>query len=327
MTANKSSFWAILFQAAVGTSQITAVDTPCYSLGNYSEEMKEFKPPTTTQPVEEYHNYGSREGAYTKLDKTHDNFKLEYEPVDASFLGRFLGKCVDAEPITMEALDTGMKYPSTVRHQKDEGTVPQNKQAVDAYSVSLSMMCNYNKNLKVQEEFAYGILEDIADNPNLTTMPLVSAGCEVTGAYNGTPYFTWNVTHRPEVTNVTFKCDQVYKKSHDPTTGKDTTHLYEYKDRSLTAIGIFETEADSNIMWTDYKAGTPRTCKVKLYKPDGATYIEITFTNCLITSFPETGIRDEGHYSAVVTIRLGPMTVAATRGSITFGNHYKVGAL
>lgn len=307
--ANKSSRWCYNYETTPETSVINDATDTTYQFGHYTDDMKEWTPPSTENSTIMYYNYASREGQLTKLDKKFPTFTHPYCPVSPIFLSRFTKNPTDAEPMTGQMLDTGLTYPITIRHEQREGTTPKHNQAVGCYTIGMTMTMRFNEPLKVEEEFAWCKLEDQGDEPMLTTAPSADTACSVPGVYNGTPELTWNSVAQNSVVGVVYNQKQVFKVTYDPVNDVQSIKLYEYEKPQLMVDAIFK----ANTVWDDFNDRTARTMVIKVYKPDGTTYIELTFTNALITKFEETGIRNRGHYLARLYIDAEAMTWVANQ--------------
>ena len=320
-TANKSSRWCWAYESTPKTAEITAVDTVTYDFGEYTDAMKDWSPPAPMKPVEQYYNYSSREPKNTKLDEQYPPFTHFYCPTTPQFLTRFLKSPATADPITIGVLDSGLTYPITIRHEQGEGTTPTLRQAVGCYTVGITMTAAYGAALTVEEKFAWCTMEDRGDRSILTTAPIASGGCDVAGTYNGTPKFTWNSTHRPEVIKVILQQEQNFETVYAPAAGTQSINCFEYNAPELLVNAVFE----SDVCWDDFADRAARTALLQVYKPDGSTYIAITITNALITSMKETGIKNEGHYEAQLSIVGEAISATALSCNTSFATHYKAG--
>lgn len=325
MSVNDSSRYLYAYETVPGTAEIVDLDTVTYIFGHYANEMKEWKSISTENPLSPHYSYGSREAKQTQLEKVFKPISHNYDPVDPKFLCRFLKDPTDADPVTMEALDEGKTYPITLRHEMRGGTNPTHRQAVGCYTVGVALDGMYNKALRVEEVVAWQELQDVGDEPVLTTDPLASGGCAVDGIYVGTPKFNWNATPRPEVIRFRFSGSQKWEGVYDPANDKQEVNLYEYEPYNIIIDAILSDDADC---WDEFHDREIRTCYVEFFKADTATYIKLQFTLCQMLSFVETGARHEGYYSAQIVIGCGgAMTVAAnkcgTGDGIIFDDHYK----
>ncbi|MCP4550879.1 MAG: hypothetical protein GY834_02310 [Bacteroidetes bacterium] len=320
MTANKSSRNAWNYEGTPGTAAIDGPTSTSYKMGVYDESMDKSQGiNSVSHPVKMYYDYSSREGKLTKLDRKLENFSHFYCPITPQWLSRFLKNPGTGTPITIGVLNTGKTYPITFRHEQLEGTTPTNRQAVGCYTVGVTATAASNIPFNVEEEFAYMSIEDLGDNVMLTTAPITSPGCDVAGAYNGTPEFTWNSVSRPEVVKVVYNQKQIHKKVFDPATDTQEIHLYEYESPKLIVNAILE----SDVAWDDFIDREARTSILKVLKPDYATYIEMTFTNCLITSHKETGRRNKGHYEVQFAVEGEAISATANSCNTDFGTHYR----
>ncbi|GAH42314.1 unnamed protein product, partial [marine sediment metagenome] len=129
-------------------------------------------------------------------------WKHVFLPVSAQVYAWMQGLPVNTNPgdpdiVTITTLTEGMTYPLTIRLEELEGTHPDNTQGVDCYCVGLVSNAERGKSFMVEAEFAYGELQDINDNDNLTRVPL-AAGL-MTGSYNGNPILEWKDVSIPGV--------------------------------------------------------------------------------------------------------------------------------
>jgi len=304
VVANKTSRFVWMYQAAVGTSQITAVDSPSYEFGGYNEETGKWNGPYVENPVEEYWIYSARTPKLTDLETKYPTFKHAFLPFTAQFLNWMLGSATDSDPeVLLTALNSGMPVPITIRLEELEGSanVPQNANAVDCYSVGLTMKAERGTSFLVQSEFAFGSLEDIGDNPNLTTSPLAPGN--VSGPYDGNPYVMWDIdgdnVNLPGVWRADIRCEAVKESVSSDEGTVNTTYVYKLKPVQIVLSAVFET----NDSWDDYvdrKAST--NMSIKVTKHDGTSYLLLTFTNARIVSIKKTGHRNKGHYGSIMAI-------------------------
>jgi len=327
VVANKTSRYVFAYQAVVGTSIITAVNTVTYEFGEYKEECGKWNTPFVENKSMPSWVYNSRTPTLTDMESEYPTFSHVFCPVTAQFLAWMLGKPVDADPlVTIETLDAEMTVPLTIRNEELGGTNPNNAQAVDCYCVGLTAKAERGTAFLVECEFAWGALEDIGDNPNLTTSP-VAPGDLLTGVYDGNPIVTWDIDGDnvaiPGVWRADFRCQQEYETvSSDEGTTK-TVYTYKMKPVQIVLSAIFQI----NDAWDDYvdrKAATNMTIQVK--KHDATSYITFTFTNCRIQTIKKTGDRNKGHYGSVCVLiaeRVEGTSDWFTEGGVTFATHWK----
>ena len=326
---NKTSKYVWAYQAAVGTSAIIAVDSLSYEFGEYNNDCGKWNTPFVENPAEPSWVYNSRTPTLTDLDSNFPTFSHVFNPTTAQFLAWFLGKPVNATPlVTIETLDSGLTYPLTIRCQEDGGSanVPQNAQAVDCYCVGLTANMERGKAFLVETEFAFGSLEDIGDNPNITTAP-IAPGDLLTGVYNGNPIVKWDVdgdnVSIPGVWRADFKCAQDWEKVTSSLGTTQRVYTHEMQPVQIILSAVFET----NDTWDDYfhrKAATNMTIQVKKF--DETSYITFTFTNCRIVNIKKSGARNKGHYGSVCVLTAEKVEGTSdwfTEGGITFATHWK----
>ena len=323
MVLNKTSKEVWAYQAAVGTSIITAVNSVSFEFGGYNEECGKWNIANSQNPTEPSWVYNSGTPTLTNTERKYPTFKKVFLPVTAQVYAWMQGLPEDpltADVVNISTLTSGMTYPLTIRNEELGGTHPDNVQAVDCYVVGLVSNAERGKSLLVEAEFAYGALEDINDNPNLTTAPL-AAGL-MTGSYNGNPVLEWNGVPLPGVEKAVW----MEAKEHDVVSGDEgvVQTIYTGKSESVKIILWGGIEVDD--MWDDYKARTSRNMTIVLTKFDGVSNIAFTFTNCRVTSYERVGVRYEGKYASIIRLEAEKVTEVAdwfTEGGITFATHWK----
>lgn len=321
MVANKSSKDVWAYQAVVGTSIITAVDSVSYEFGEYNEECGKWSIPFIQNPANPSWVYNSGTPTLTNLERKYPTFKRVFLPVTAQCYAWFKGLPADATPaVNISTLTSGMTYPLTIRLEELEGTHPDNTQAVDCYCVGLTSNAEREKSFMVEAEFAFGALEDINDNPNLTTAPL-AAGL-MTGSYNGNPILEWNSVSIPGVEKAVW----LEKKGFEVVTSDEgatqTIHTGKTEPVKVMLWGVIEVDD----MWDDYKARTTRNMTIQVKKYDDTSNIMFTFTNCRITSYERIGKQYMGKYASIIKIEAEKVTESSdwfTEGGVTFATHWK----
>lgn len=327
VVANKTSKYVWAYQAAVGTSIITAVNTVTYEFGEYNDECGKWNTPFVENNALPSWVYSSRTPTLTDLESKYPTFSHVFNPTTAQFLAWMLGKPVDADPlVTIETLDAKMTVPLTIRCEELGGTNPQNAQAVDCYCVGLTAKAERGKSFLVETIFAWGALEDIGDNPNLTTAP-VAPGDLLTGPYNGNPIVLWDIdgdnVALTGVWRADFSCQQEWEKVSSSTGTTQSIYTYKMKPVKIILSAVFLI----NDPWDDYvdrKATTNMTIQVK--KHDDTSYITFTFTNCRIQTIKKTGDRDGPAYGSVCTLIAEKVEATSdwfTEGGVTFATHWK----
>ena len=321
MVLNKSSKDVWQYQAAVGTAILTIATSASFEFGEYNEECGKWSIPTTQNPAESHWVYNSGTPTLTNSERKYPTFKKTFLPVTAQCYAWMQGKPISAAPaVTISTLTSGMTYPLTIRVEELEGTHPDNVQAVDCYCVALTSNAERGKSFLVEAEFAYGSLEDINDNVNLTTAPL-AAGL-MTGTYNGNPVLEWNVVSIPGVEKAVWM-ESKQKEVVSADEGViQTVHTFKSESVKIILWGGIEV-AD---MWDDYKARTPRNMTIAITKFDDVSNILFTFTNCRITSYERIGARYKGKYASIIKIEAEKVTESSdwfTEGGITFADHWR----
>lgn len=327
VVANKSSKYVWAYQAAVGTSIITAVNTVTYEFGEYNDECGKWITPFVENKALPSWVYSSRTPTLTDLASEYPTFLHVFLPVTAQWLAWFLGSPTDTEPtVTIGALHTDMTYPLTIRHEELEGTNPQNTQAVDCYCVGFTAKAERGKSFLVELEFAFGALEDIGDNPNLTTAP-VAPGDLLTGPYDGNPIVMWDIdgdnVALTGVWRADFKGTKEWEKVSSAVGATQTTYTYKIQPIQIILSAVFLI----NDGWDDYVDRTASTnMTIQIKKHDATSNTLLTFTNCRIQSIKKTGDRNKGHYGSVCTMiaeKVEGLSDWFTEGGITFATHWK----
>jgi len=323
---NKSSKFLWAYQAAVGTSIITAVNTVTYEFGEYNDECGKWNNPFVENKSLPSWVYDSRTPTLTDLSSEYPSFSHAFLPVSAQFLAWMLGKPVSNDPtVDIETLDAEMTVPLTIRNEELEGTNPQNTQAVDCYCIGLTGKAERGKSFLVECEFAFGKIEDIRENPNLTTAPL-AAGL-MTNRYDGNPIVMWDTggdnVALTGVWRADFRCQQEKEIVSSSNGTIQTVYTYKMRPVQIILSAVFLI----NDGWDDYvdrKAATNMTIQVK--KHDATSYITFTFTNCRVQSIKKSGDRNKGHYGSVMTIMAEKVEGVSdwfTEGGVTFATHWK----
>lgn len=218
-----------------------------------------------------------------------------------------------------------MTYPLTVRCEELGGTNPNNAQAVDCYCIGLTAKLERGKSALVEAELAWGALEDIGDNPNLTTAPL-AAGL-MTKPYDGNPVVVWDSDTDAHtiagIWRVDFNCKKDWEKVSSSAGTTQSVYTYKMQPVDIILSAVFQT----NEVWDDYvdrKATTNMTVTIK--KHDDTSNIIFTFTNCRIQTIKKTGDRNKGHYGSICVVRAEKVEAVSdwfTEGGITFATHWK----
>lgn len=163
MTGNKTSRLSFAVQTAVGTEAIDDATDTTYLFGRKEKGMK-WKSPSMSAEVEEDGSYDSREPTLTPLDPDYKTWLIPHYPTTPQHLIRMM-KQVDEDGIgadvhEIEALDSGLPLPLTIRLDLPGGSVDRLYQTVDSYSVGLYWRAMKDSNYFCEEEFAFGRLED-----------------------------------------------------------------------------------------------------------------------------------------------------------------------
>lgn len=333
VVANKTSKYVWQYQAAHGTSILTIAGSTSFEFGEYNDDCGQWNTPAVENKAVPRWVYNSRTPTLIDMDSEYPTFTHVFNPVTIQFLHWLLGTTADGTPttVTVTSLATGRKYPLTIRCQEEGGTNPQNAQAVDCHCVGISMVMERGKAMLVEAEFAWGALEDIGDNVNLTTAPTASGG--VTKPFNGNPIVLWDIgadnVSIPGIWKATITGRQDWEKVSTGTGTTQTVYTYRHRPIQIILNAIFEI----NDGWDDYvdrKASTNMTIQVK--KHNGTNYAIFTLTNCRIQSIKKTGNRNKGHYESVCI--LVAEKIEGTEdwytdhgGGPTFLTHWKTAAL
>ncbi len=326
--ANKTSTYEWQYQAVVGTAIITAVNSPCFELGEYNDECGKWNSPFVENPSEPRWSYDSRTPTLTDLETKYPTFNHVFNPVSAQFLAWFLGKPVSATPVvTIETLDTDMTYPLTIRLEEKGGTKPEVIQAVDCYCIGLTVKMERKRSMLVECEFCWGELEDFSVDarPILTTPPL-TAGL-MTGPYNGNPIVMWDIggdnVSIPGVWRADLRGQKEYESVSSDQGDVQTNYTYRVHPIDIILSAVFETDD----MWENYVNRTATTnMTIQVKKHNATNYITFTFTNCRIRTIKKTGEKNKGHYAAVCIIRAERVEGTSdwfTEGGVTFATHWK----
>jgi hypothetical protein len=276
MVLNKSSKDVWMYQAVVGTSIITAVNSVSYEFGEYSDECGKWSIPITQNPAESHWLYNSGTPTLINLERKFPTFKRVFLPVSAQVYAWMQG-------------------------------LPEN--ATPAVNIST-----------VEAEFRYGGLEDVNDNPNLTTAPL-AAGL-MTGSYNGNPILEWNAVPIPGVEKAVW----MEKKESEIVSSDEGVTQIVHTGKSETVKVILFGGIEVDDMWDDYKARTTRNMTIQVKKFDDTSNILFTFTNCRITSYERIGDRYKGKYASIIRIEAEKVTEVSdwfTEGGVTFADHWR----
>jgi len=315
------------YQAAVGTSIITTATSVSYEFGEYNEETGLWNTPAIGNPAIPSWVYNSATPTLTDLESVFPIFFHTFLPVTLQFLAWFLGSPVDNDPtVDIGALSPGsMTHPLTIRNQEDGDDAPQNAQAVDCYCIGIACKMERDRKFLVQAKFAWGKMEDIGDNDNLTNVPL-AAGL-MTGDFNGNPIVLWDIdgdnVSIPGVWKADFVGNREWTSTSSGAGATQTITLGKLAPIQIILSAVFET----NDSWDDYidrKVSTNMTIQVK--KNDGTSNALFTFTNCRINTIKKTGERNKGHYHSVCTMiaeKVEGVQDWFTEGGIVFATHWK----
>jgi hypothetical protein len=325
-TANQSSKQAWAFETVPGTNEIVAVDTTTYEFGGYNEEAKKWNFAYTENPVQAYYRYASRTPQLTKLTREFPTFKIVYNPFTAQHLNWILKNYADSDPdVDITTLDSGLTYPLSIRFEELEGTTPANITAVGCYCVGCYVKIEKGTEALVESEFAWQSIEDIGDNPNLTTAPSAPGGASL--AYRGTPQVIWDQggdNHAlTEVWKAEFHVRQTWKPTPNTAGTAQTVYIYEYEPIDIILNAIF----DENTYWDDYMDRQEEDLRIKVYKPNATNHVIYDFVNAHPISFKKTGERYKGHFNSICVLRAEEMTGftdwETETGLSTFTTHWK----
>jgi len=163
MTGNKTSRLSFAVQDAVGTEAIDDATDVTYFFGG-REKGQKWKSPSMSADVEVSGSYDSREPTLTPLDPDYKTWMIPHYPTTPQHLIRMM-KQVDEDGISpnvheIEALDSGLPLPLTIRLDLPGGSVDRLYQTVDSYSIGLYWRAMKDDIYYCEEEFAFGRLED-----------------------------------------------------------------------------------------------------------------------------------------------------------------------
>ncbi len=329
---NKTSKYVWAYQAVVGTSIITAVNSLSYEFGEYNEECGKWNNPFVENKAMPSWVYSSRTPTLTDMESEYPNFSHVFLPVTAQPFAWIQGKPISNTPsVDISSLETDMTYPLTIRNEELGGTRPNNAQAVDCYCVGLTSKAERGKSLLVECIFAFGALEDIGDNPNLTTAPL-KPGELMSKPYNGNPLVTWDTggdnNAVPGVWRADWSEEREAEKVSSDEGATQITYTYKLKPVRIILSAVFQT-LDPTVegIWKDYmdrKASTNMT--IKVLKHNNTNFILATFTNCRVYSVKKSGDRNKGHYGVICILEAEKVTYTNdwfTEGGANFANHWK----
>ena len=329
VVANKTSRYCWAYESTPGTAEITAVNTVTYEFGNYNDDCGDWNTPFVENPSDPYYVYSKRTPSLIDAETEYPTFSHVFNPTTAQCFAWMLKKPQDSDPeVIIVALEEGMTYPLTIRHEEAGGTVPMLTQAVGCYCVGLTVTAERDKSLQVETTFAWQKMEDLSTTtrPILTTAP-VAAGDLLTGNYNGNPEVKWDIGGDNHTIAEVWRADWTQKQEFEIVSSDegDTQTVYTYKFEPVQIIlsAVFE----DNNSWDDYfnrKVSTNMT--IKVYKQDLTSYILATFTNCRIVKIKKSGHRYKGHYGSVCTLIAEKVEYESdwfTEGGITFATHWK----
>ena len=323
MVLNKSSKEVWQYQAVVGTSILTIATSASFEFGEYNEECGKWGIPIVLNPTEAHWVYNSGTPTLTNAKRKFQTFKKVFLPVSAQCYAWMQGlpeNPLTADVVNISTLTSGMTYPLTIRVEELEGTHPDNAQAVDCYCIGLTSNAERDKSFLVEAEFAYGSIEDINDNVNLTTAPL-AAGL-MTGSYNGNPILEWNSVSIPGVEKAVW----METKGHEIVSSDEGVTQIVHTGKSNPVRIMLWGGIEVDDMWDDYIARTTRNMTIQVKKYDDTSNIAFTFTNCRITSYSRIGARYRGKFASVIKLEAEKVTEVSdwfTEGGVTFATHWK----
>lgn len=329
VNANKSSKFVYAYESVPGTAIIVAVDSLSYEFGEYDELCKKWNSPFTNNQVSPFCVYNSRTPTLTDLEKKFPTFSHAFNPITAQYLSWILKSPVVGPPVAISPLTEGMTYPLTIRLEELEGTNPSNIQAVGCYCIGVTVSGVSGNPLMVDCEFAWQKIEDIGDNPNLTTDPFPSGSGDtstITNTFEGRPQVIWDKgvgdVAFNEVVIANFTIAQDYKTTSSALGTTQTVHTYKYRPVIITLHAILKT----NTQWDDYVDRNIKDLEIKFWKGDMVNYISHIFENCHINTVKKTGAKNEGHYEVIITLTAEMPTGTnnfANESAETFANHWK----
>ena len=332
VVANKTSRYCWAYQAAAGTPIIDDATDLSFYFGDYNIECGDWNSPYVNNPSNPSWTYAVRTPSLIDVNREFPTFAHVFLPTSCQPYAWILKYPATGTPMTIVALETGMGFPMTIRLEESGGTNPNLTQASDCYCVGLSSKAERGQELMVEAIFAWGKIQDIGDEPTLTTAPLKPAGeaaNEILGTYEGNPEVTYN---GGAIIAGIWRADWNQQQDFEVvSTGSGTTqtvNTYKYKPVEIILHAVFEQNAE----WDDYidrTAAAPLT--IKVWKHDRTHYILGTFTNARIISTKKTGHRNKGHYGTIMTLVAEKVEYAANwlaeydGADGDFGDHFKAG--
>lgn len=190
MAGNKTSRLSFAVQAVVGTEVIDDATDTTYFFGG-KEKGQKWKSPAMSAEVEESGSYDSREPTLTPLDPDYKTWTIPHYPTTPQHLIRMMKQVTEdgigANVHEIEALDSGLPLPLTIRLDLPGGSVDRLHQTVDSYSVGLYWRAMKGDIYYCEEEFAFGRLEDRRGQWKLTdTVSAANAGAKTITLTNTT---------------------------------------------------------------------------------------------------------------------------------------------
>ena len=181
--------------------------------------------------------------------------------------------------------------------------------------------------MRVITEWAFGNIEDVGDEPMLTTAPLEAGALTGETSYMGNPQVIHDVgvgnNALTDIWKTVVSVKQTFEPSYKDSGNEVVTYIFQFNAVQIALFAVFAV----GTVWDDFiDRDIAKEMSIKSYKPDVAKYITRNFTNVAFTKYEKSGPALDGFYESVILANAEAMTVTAVPivGAGTYATHYKV---
>lgn len=324
-TKNNISLQSWNYESTVQTAVISAADSVSYEYGQYDQNAGKWEAPSIQNKIEQHYAHAYRNPYLTVPSREFPTFKLNYKPTQPIFIHRILGSSTNASPPAVTSIKhTGLKKSFNHRWQHSGGTNPQVINALSCYAVQCYVSGQAGKPLEVEEQVAWGKIEDQNTRVALTTNPIHPDS--ITSMYDGLPTVKiLNADTQAEITTLsevywaefTIKQDFTTVKSTDGNT--QTIYLGNISEISGNLHAVYE----QNQQWDDLLAKTKRDLTIKYIKQSDITkYLTFTFDDIYFESAKKSGIPLGSFYEEIIPFRASNITATFNYEGAAFSTFF-----
>jgi len=295
---NNQSLQSWNYESTVQTAVITANNSVSYEYGKYDSKESKWDVPSIENAVDQF--YATNKTPIIAVpSRNFPTFKIPYQTTNCSGFHRFLGtSALNTGVGTLTVKQTGLKKSFNHRWQHSGGTNPQVINSLGCYTVGIGGVIQSGKPFQLEEEIAWGKIEDQSTLTALTTAPIHPDSDF--NLFNGQPTVTLGATSLSEVFMVDFSAKQNYTTSKSADGLTQSIFLGNISEISCVLHAVFE----QNQQWIDMIAKTKQSLVVRVKRNDDPTkYIDLTFGNALILKSAKSGQAFGNYYEELITFK------------------------